>query len=148
MMMDGNPNQRLRPTKLWNAKMENKVRAELKFLFSPDADPLQSFLPNGPFGILVMAMIGPAGQEGHESFDFMVCTAEWFASNMREEIAMGRHYLFVRDFSYARVEKFVRDYCDSCGEAATWRGIAEKLGRLGMWEFEDHVPYSEPPVLW
>ena len=50
----------------------NKIRAELKFLFSPDADPLESFVPSGPFGILVMAMIGPAGQEGHESFDFML----------------------------------------------------------------------------
>jgi hypothetical protein len=128
--------------------MGSKVRAELKFLFSPDADPLESFKPTGPFGILVMAMIGPAGQEGHESFDFMVCTPEWLSSNMREEIKVGRHYLFVRDYDHARLEKFVQDYCSSCGEEATWQAIAEKLGRLGKWEFEDYVPYSQPPTLW
>ena len=123
-----------------------KVRAELKSLYSPDADPLENFIPTGPFGILVMAMIGPAGQEGHESFDFMVCTPEWFSSNMRQEIKPGR--LFVRDFSYPHLEQFVRNYCNKCGEAATWRALAEKLGRLGKWEFEDYLPYSEPPVIW
>jgi hypothetical protein len=127
--------------------MGNNIRAELKSLFSPDADPLESFMPTGPFGILVMAMIGPAGQEGHESFDFMVCTPEWFSSNMRDGIEVGRHYLFVRNFSYLRLENFVREYCNSCGEETTWRALAEKLGRLGKWEFEDYVPYSERSIM-
>jgi len=100
-------------------KKSTKVRAELKSLYSPDADPLENFMPTGSFGILVMAMIGPAGQEGHESFDFMVCSPEWFSSNMRQEIKPGRHHLFVRDFSYPNLEKFVRNYCNDCGEAAT-----------------------------
>ena len=76
------------------------MRAELKSLFSPDADPLEDFAPTGPFGILVMALIGPAGQQGHESFDFVLCTPEWFSSDLREDLKMGRHYLFVRDFNY------------------------------------------------
>lgn len=128
--------------------MGNKIRAELKSMFSPDADPLDDFAPSGPFGILVMAMIGPAGQEGHESFDFMVCTPEWFSSSMREEIKIGLHHLFVREFSYARLDRFVRDYCKSCGEEATWHALAKKIGRLGKWEFEDYVPYTEPPIMW
>lgn len=128
--------------------MENKIRAELKFLHSPDADPLESFIPNGPFGILVMAMIGPAGQEGHESFDFILCTPDWFSSNMREDILIGRHYLFIRDYDYARLEQFVQNFCNSCGEETTWRAMAEKLGRLGKWEFEDYRVHSEPPILW
>jgi Immunity protein 8 len=130
------------------SKVEAKIRAELKFLFSADADPLKSYAPTGPFGISVMAMIGPAGQEGHESFEFMLCTPEWFASSMRQEPAIGRHYLFVREYSYAQLEKFVQDYCSGCGEEKTWRAVAEKLGRLGKWEFEDYAPYSEPPVIW
>ena len=124
------------------------MRAELKSLFSPDADPLKDFLPTGPFGILVMAMIGPAGQPGHESFDFMLCTPEWFSSNLREDFKMGRHYLFVRDFDYAQLEKFVQKYCASCGEAATWSALAEKLARLGKWEFEDYKQYKAPPPAW
>ena len=65
------------------------MRAELKSLHSPDADPLRDFAPVGPFGLLVQAMIGPHEQEGYESFDFMLCTPEWFASNMRSDIEMG-----------------------------------------------------------
>jgi immunity protein 8 of polymorphic toxin system len=121
------------------------MRAELKSLFSTDADPLEDFAPTGPFGIPVMAMIGPAGQEGHESFEFMLCTPDWFSSNLGEDFKMGRHYLFVRGFDYAQLENFVREYCASCGEAQTWGALAEKLARLGKWEFEDYAPRRQPP---
>ena|SRR3569833_172760 len=116
------------------------MRAELKSLFSPDADPLKDFAPIGPFGILVQAMIGPHVEDGYESFDFMLCTPEWFASNMRSDIEMGRHHLFVRDFNYRRLERYLRDYCHKCGEADSWAALVEKLSRLGMWEFEDYKP--------
>jgi hypothetical protein len=128
--------------------MEDKMRAELKSLYSPDADPLKDFAPSGPFGILVMAMIGPADQEGRESFDFMLCTPEWFSANSRENFEMGRHLLFVRDFNYTELERFVRNYCASCGEASTWHTLAEKLARFGKWEFEDYAPYRSPPAAW
>jgi hypothetical protein len=124
------------------------MRAELKSLSSPDADPLKDFAPTGPFGILVMAMIGPVAQQGEESFDFMLCTPDWFASNTRENFKIGRHYLFVQDFDYTQLEKFVQEYCESCGEAPTWVVLAEKLARLGKWEFEDYVPYRAPPPAW
>jgi len=99
-----------------------------------------------------MAMIGPAWQEGqlegHESFDFVLSTPEWFSSHLCDEIVPGRHHLFVRDLSYAALEQYVRDYCDGCGEATTWGALAQKLGRLGKWEFEDYLPYVEPPTMW
>lgn len=127
--------------------MEHKVRAELKSLFSPDADPLENFAPSGPFGILVQAMIGPAGELGHESFDFMLCTPEWFAARMPNDITIGRHHVFMKGFNYSGLEKFVQDYCSKC-EGESWRAVAEKIGRLGKWEFEDYVPYREPPIMW
>jgi len=76
--------------------MAGKVRPQLKSLFSPDADPIDQFMPDGPFGILIMAMIGPADSLGEESFDFMLCTPDWFASHMKSDIVEGRHYLFSR----------------------------------------------------
>jgi hypothetical protein len=114
------------------------MRAELKSLFSPDADPLEDFRPTGPFGILVMAMIGPAGERGEESFDFMLCTPEWFSANTSDEFTIGRHYLFVRGFDYTRLKEFVQARCRSCGEERNWALLAEKLSRLGKWEFEDY----------
>ncbi|WP_315737578.1 MULTISPECIES: Imm8 family immunity protein [unclassified Bradyrhizobium] len=72
------------------------MRAELNFLSSSDADPLQRFAPDGAFGISVSAMIGPPGEQRYESFDFVICTPEWCASNMRSHIETGQHYLFVR----------------------------------------------------
>lgn len=118
------------------------VRAELKFLRSPDADPLNTFRPNGDFGILVQALVGPEGAKGEESFDFLVCTPEWFASDClprTDSIATGRHVLFVRQFNYQTLENFVRSYCASC-EGQTWSDVADKLARLGHWEFEDYRP--------
>ena len=117
------------------------VRAELKSLFSSDADPLKDFRPNGPFGISVKAIAHPVGIDGEEAFDFILCTPEWFAANMPSDFVMGRHYLFVREYNYARLEKFVRDYFASF-EEESWKEVGEKLGRLGKWEFEDYVPYS------
>jgi hypothetical protein len=122
--------------------MAEKVRAELKSLFSPDADPLNAFRPNGDFGVLVQALIGPEGTKGEESFDFIVCTPEWFASDRlprADSIASGRHILFMRRFDYVALENFIRNYCASC-QGRTWHDVAEKLARLGHWEFEDYAP--------
>ena len=118
------------------------MRAELRFLFSPDADPLSEYRPEGDFGILVQAMIGPAGGKGHESFDFVLCTIAWFEREHLQIAApvSGRHFLFVRVFDYATLEKFVGDYSAAC-EGATWDEVADKLSRLGHWEFEDYRPY-------
>jgi hypothetical protein len=103
--------------------MANRTRAALRFLHSTDADPLRDFLPDGPFGIPVQAMIGPANGPGAESFEFMLCTPEWFGSNMKDDIALGRHYLFVKEFNYTRLEKFVRDYCTRC-DGDSWQEVA------------------------
>jgi hypothetical protein len=100
--------------------MANRIRAALRFLHCTDADPLRDFLPDGPFGKPVRAIVGPADGPGEESFDFILCTPEWFGANMKDDIAIGRHYLFVKEFSYTRLEKFVRDYCTRC-DADSWR---------------------------
>jgi hypothetical protein len=120
------------------------VQAELRFLHSPDADPIESYRPNAAFGLFVQAIVGPKGAPGEESFGFTVCSPEWFVSEHLSEkssIATGRHFIFVREFDYRALEKFVRDHCAAC-DGKTWSETAEKVGRLGMWEFED---YRETP---
>jgi hypothetical protein len=121
-------------------KRERKVVPQLKRLFSPDADPLAEYRPNGPFGILIMAIVHPVDGQGEESFAFTVCTPDWFASHKvasQSTVVLGRHYLFVNEFSYPRLEQFVRQYC-AASIGVTWEEVAIKLGRLGKWEFEDY----------
>jgi hypothetical protein len=76
------------------------VQAQLRDLYSPDVASLEAYRPHEPFGILVMAMVGPLGGEGKESFDFTLCTPEWFAANLAEDLTPGRHYLFTRRYDY------------------------------------------------
>jgi len=119
-----------------------EILADLKRLHSPDVDYLEQFSPNGPFGILVQAMVGPAGGEGEESFDIVVCTPEWFAQKMTSAVVPGRHFLFVRSYNYDALVSYLREYCNSL-RGSSWRSIAEKVGRIGKWEFEDYVPWTD-----
>jgi len=118
------------------------MQAELKRLHSPDVTDLNAFRPNGPFGFLLQAMVGPQGADGEEAFDVVVCTPEWLGSHMNGPIQPGRHFLLVRDYSYEAVEYYLRAFCVSC-QGNTWPEVARRVGRIGKWEFED---YTEQPA--
>lgn len=115
------------------------IQAELRKLHSPDVFDLKEFQPDGPFGLLIQAMVGPLGSDGEESFDVLVCTPEWFLANMGEDIVSGRHYLFMKRYDYGVLKQFIQDYCASCRDSS-WEKVAQKLSRIGKWEFEDYRP--------
>jgi hypothetical protein len=117
----------------------NRVKVELRRLHSPDVRSLEEFVPTGPFGILIQAMVGPLGAPGEESFEIMVCTPDWFAEQMQDRIVSGRHYLFVSAYSYEEICNYLLTFCASC-DGDSWQEAAQKLGRLGKWEFEDYRP--------
>lgn len=118
------------------------MKAALRRLHSPDVQKLSEYRPDGPFGILIQAMIGPAEEIGEESFDFVLCTVDWFAARMRAPLVLGRHYVFVKQYDYPALVDFVCTYAASC-EAENWACLGEKLGRLGKWEFEDYQVKKE-----
>jgi hypothetical protein len=118
------------------------MRAELRRLWSPDADPLSEYDPKDPesFGVFVQALVGPRGGEGEESFDFVVCTARWFGALPYDKGFMWpRHHLFVKRWDYGTVERAISDVVRRA-EGTDWSAVAAQIARYGGWEFEDYRP--------
>jgi hypothetical protein len=88
-------------------------------------------------------MVGPRDGEGQESFDIEVCTPAWLAKVCEKDgFVIGRHVLIVNDFEQARIRKIVVRMIERCS-GDTWKEVAEKVGRLGYWEFEDYQPAKD-----
>src|ERR1700694_1394372 len=120
------------------------MNAEIRALYSPDIHDLEFWKPPqlDSFGILLQLIAGPAGEKGEESFDLVLCTPRWLAeTHAPEDIVVGRPHLIVKQYRYEAIVNFIREYVASCS-GDTWEEVAEKLGRLGKWEFED---YREAP---
>jgi hypothetical protein len=115
------------------------MRAELRRLHSPDVADMASWSPDDDqFAILVQLMVGPADAPGEESFDLTLCTPGWLAHRVQtERIVDARHHLIVDAYDYDSVERYLRQRVADC-EGESWKEVAEKVGRLGKWEFEDY----------
>ncbi len=116
-------------------------KAVLRSLHSPDLPNLVSCTPadSRHFGILVQAFIGPEGEVGEESFDFVVCTPSWLAAQIQQKrYVFGRHHLFVSRYDVQLIEVAVRELCAEAS-APDWPSLAGYLARYGKWEFEDYV---------
>src|SRR5687767_13594240 len=115
------------------------MRAELRYLNSPDVWDLVTHKPEDPqnFGFLVQAMVGPVGELGEESFDFVVCTPRWLAGQVIERgYLFGRHYLFLDSYDYSLLKRAIESLLGI--EGPDWPTLAEQLNRYGHWEFEDY----------
>ncbi|MGJ6969226.1 Imm8 family immunity protein [Streptosporangium sp. G11] len=115
------------------------MRAEVKGFHSPDLDWLSEF-PEDPndFGILLQVFVGPASKEGSESFDIMICTPSFVARRIAESgIVDGRHHLLVSHFKKDDIEFYITKRVNAIDEPS-WVEVANKLSRLGRWEFEDY----------
>lgn len=107
---------------------------------------LETYKPEDPlcFRIVIQAMVGPRGGEGEESFDVNVCTPAWLEKEIAKEgFVVGRHYLIVSTYNPAFIEKLIRKFVERwSGES--WSEVAQKVARIGYWEFED---YPDGPLL-
>ena len=118
------------------------MKPRIKGVSSPDVGDLESYHPDDPenFRFLMQLFIGPDGADGFESFDIVVCTPDWIKQNLgKEEILLGRHHVIVQTYDYKRLMQRIEKYLLHC-TGDTWREVAEKVGRLGKWEFEDYSP--------
>ena len=123
---------------IWTSS--ERMRAEIKNIYSFDIDDLERYRPEHAesFSFHLRLIAGPQNEAGEESFDLRVCTPQWLLDNHRkDDVIIGRHYLIVMEYNYERILKTITDFCDTC-EGTTWTEVAQKLGRLGHWEFEDY----------
>jgi hypothetical protein len=58
---------------------------------------------------------------------------------MKNNVVAGRHHLFMREYSYEELKDFLEKYCSRC-MGSSWSEVAEKVARIGYWEFEDYKP--------
>jgi hypothetical protein len=124
------------------------TRAQVRGIYSSDMDDLAQYLPSDPesFCVSVRAMVGPEAGKGEESFDINVCTPKWLAEVCRAKgFIVGRHYLIVDQYDVVYLRRLITKLVQEC-EGDSWRDVAEKVGRLGFWEFEDYKPAPERSV--
>ena len=117
------------------------MRAELKGLHSPDVDNLISYSPPEPdeFGFLLQALIGPAGEEGTESFDMIVCTPKWLAQKYGvDAVVLGYHHIIMFEYSFERLQARLERLCNRTS-GNSWGEIATRLALIGKWEFDNYV---------
>ena len=114
------------------------MKAALRTVVSPDLDDLLDWQPDEPdFAILVQLLVGPADGPGEESFDVVVCTAGWLATAARSGPFDARHHTVVDYFDWPTLRDYFEQQVEGCtGE--DWHEVAEKLSRIGHWEFEDY----------
>ncbi len=93
------------------------MRAEIKRFHSPDTDDLENFEPQNPdrFVLLIQVMIGPAGVDGEESFDVIVCTPDWLADRAAETgFVCGRHHFIVNRYDFRLLRERVAQVVAGC----------------------------------
>ena len=118
------------------------MRGRVLRFHSPDAEVLSRYLPADPldFGLLVQIIVGPSDGPNEESFEVVVCSPAWVARRVVESGPLiRRHHLVVERYDWKRISDFLMARIESV-YADDWTSLAEKIGRIGCWEFEDYTP--------
>jgi Immunity protein 8 len=115
------------------------MRAELQSLLTVGGADLDTVHPNDEaFRVGLRAIIGPAGAQGEESFDFDMCSPAWLLEEARRHaIVSGRFLLIATDYQPKLIEAYVlKRIAQASGD--DWSTIAGKIARWSQWEFEDY----------
>lgn len=115
------------------------MRAVLRALMSLEVHDLSSWAPESDeWAIGIRILAGPDDGPGEESFDFTMCSVEWLATKVRRDgLVDGRHLLVADGFNWEALKSYVERRVRQ-SEGDSWGEVAERLGRLGHWEFEDY----------
>jgi hypothetical protein len=81
-------------------------------------------------GAAVTACIGPSDGSAGDYFYVTVCSPKWFDAHLLDEgIGSGEHVIFMRQYSYSALRKYIEERIDAC-EGDNWEPLARKLARL------------------
>lgn len=118
------------------------MRAVLRAIHSPDVLDLKSWTPPpGPFGVFIQLFVGNTEGPRQDAFGLTVCNPEWIADLASRYNAVDlRHHVLMDHWDYPKLESYL-GHRVRITEGDTWDQIGEKLGRLGLWDYED---YSAP----
>jgi hypothetical protein len=138
--------------------MESPSRAEVKGVLAfgegqaPDRS-LEGFTRPDPdnFGFNAQIFIGQTGDDMSDSFDVVVCSPSWFASQVAqgnwdrfkggglrelpESIVVGSGLWFMRRWEATAFMDALARVCDTLGPGPDWGSVASRIGRLIPWEF-------------
>lgn len=108
---------------------------------SLDLEPNPRDLSADPVGFAFLARlyVGPSDGPGEESFDVQ-CSPEWLAARCADEgFVDGRHTVVttIDAFLEEGLRSFLTRRVETVSGAA-WQEVAEKVARIGHWEFEDY----------
>lgn len=113
------------------------MRAEVASFEWPDLER-NGLETSGLNATTLVIVARPVGGQGGETFHLTVCTPDGLSELLdRDGLVVGRHLLFGRKIDVERVEEFILDRLRRL-DGGSWRTLAEKIGRLGYWEFEDY----------
>ena len=120
-------------------RMNTEMIAELRALLTLEHEPIDSVrAESDAFRISLRALVGSAGSEGEDSFDFDVCSPAWLDAQLDgDAVVSGRFLLIMRVFDARRIENYVRTrIAQASGD--DWPSVAAKIARWSHWEFEDY----------
>jgi immunity protein 8 of polymorphic toxin system len=109
----------------------------VRHFISPDVD-LDDFRPDDPenFSFLLQALVGPADSAGEESLQFTVTTLRALEETVQANgVIFGRSLVIVDGPNVPHILTSVRRAIERL-EAPSWELLAQKLARLGVYEFE------------
>ncbi len=118
------------------------MRAAIRSYDSYEIEDLQTDKPDDPliFAVSINFEIGPADSVGADNFRITVASAEFLRHQYPgDDCYFLRHYLLVKEYNFSRILALMTNYVNSL-EAETWEQLAEKIGRVALWEFEDYHP--------
>jgi hypothetical protein len=94
------------------------------------------------FGVWIFLTAGPDDAEGGHLFDILVCTPDWLKKvylSQQGGAVWGRHMLIVFRYDPEQIKNEISKYLEQCEGKDFWE-MAQKIARIGFWEFEDYKP--------